>query len=74
MSSGKQLFMGKSDFDQLKKIFHIRGTPNEKTFPGLADLPEWDNDNEKFDNYPEDDIKKYVPKLDAKGLDLLLVS
>ena len=33
MVSGKQLFMGKSSADQLKKIFHIRGTPNERTFP-----------------------------------------
>ena len=71
MVTGKQLFMGKNNHDQLKKIFHIRGTPNEKIYPGVEDLPEWGNDDYVFENYPEDDLKKYVPKLDNKGMDLL---
>ena len=70
MVSGKQLFMGKSSVDQLKKIFHIRGTPNERNFPGLDDLPEWEEG--KFEKYKEEDIRKYVPKLDDLGVDLLL--
>ncbi len=28
---------------------------------------------ENFDVYPEDDIKKYVPKMDELGIDLLEV-
>lgn len=72
MASGKQLFMGKNNYDQLKKIFHIRGTPTERTYPSLEDLPEWGNDDYQFENYPEKDIRKYVPKLDSDGVDLLL--
>lgn len=72
MATGKQLFMGKNNYDQLKKIFHIRGTPNERTYPELEDLPKWGSDEYQFENYPEEDIKKYVPKLDNDGIDLLL--
>ena len=72
MATGKQLFMGKNNYDQLKKIFHIRGTPNERNYPGLEDLPEWGSDEYQFENYPEEDIKKYVSKLDNDGIDLLL--
>jgi len=72
MVAGKQIFMGKSNVDQLKKIFYIMGTPNEKTFPGLEDLPEWDNEDYKFENYQQQDIRKFVPRLDENGIDLLL--
>ena len=71
MVNGKPLFTGVSETDQLKKIFRIRGTPNEKIYPELRNLPEWNPEN--FDEYPEDDILKYVPKLDSDGVDLLLV-
>uniref|UniRef100_A0A1D1YIG7 Cyclin-dependent kinase G-2 n=1 Tax=Anthurium amnicola TaxID=1678845 RepID=A0A1D1YIG7_9ARAE len=33
------LFSGKTEFDQLDKIFRILGTPNEKIWPGFAKLP-----------------------------------
>jgi len=70
MVNGKPLFTGVSESDQLKKIFRIRGTPNEKVYPEIKNLPDWNPDN--FDDYPEEDISKYVPKLDADGIDLLL--
>lgn len=41
MITGKPLFAGVSENDQLKKIFRIRGTPNEKTYPELKTLSEW---------------------------------
>lgn len=41
MVSGKPLFTGTSDQDQLKKIFKIRGTPNEKIYPDIVKLPDW---------------------------------
>jgi len=70
MVNGKPLFTGVSENDQLKKIFRIRGTPNEKLYPEAKSLPEWNPEN--FDEFPEEDILKYVPKLDADGVDLLL--
>jgi len=41
MISGKPLFTGSSEADQLKKIFKIKGTPNEKTYPDIVKLQEW---------------------------------
>jgi hypothetical protein len=41
MVNGKPLFTGVSESDQLKKIFKIRGTPHEKTYPELKSLPDW---------------------------------
>jgi negative regulator of PHO system len=52
MINGKPLFTGVSESDQLKKIFKIRGTPNEKTYPEIKTLPDWNvkkyNDFTKF--------------------------
>ncbi len=41
MMNGKPLFTGVSESDQLKKIFKIRGTPNEKIYPDIKGLPDW---------------------------------
>ncbi|KAI1723107.1 protein kinase domain-containing protein [Ditylenchus destructor] len=35
----KPLFMGKSEIDQLQKIFMEIGTPNEHVWPGYSELP-----------------------------------
>ncbi|XP_044494052.1 cyclin-dependent kinase G-2-like isoform X2 [Mangifera indica] len=37
--SKEPLFNGKTEFDQLDKIFRILGTPNEKIWPGFSKLP-----------------------------------
>lgn len=37
--SREPLFNGKSEFDQLDKIFRILGTPNETIWPGFSKLP-----------------------------------
>jgi len=41
MVNGKPLFPGVSESDQIKKIFKIRGTPNEKDYPDLATFSDW---------------------------------
>jgi hypothetical protein len=41
MVNGKPLFTGTSEQDQIKKIFKIRGTPTEQTWPEFSKLPEW---------------------------------
>jgi len=41
MVSGRPLFTGTSEQDQLKKIYKIRGTPNETTYPDIVKLPDW---------------------------------
>lgn len=42
MINGKPLFTGNKEADQLDKIFKIRGTPTEETFPEISKLPLWD--------------------------------
>jgi len=69
MVNGKPLFMGSSETDQLKKIFRIKGTPNANYYPEALKLPEWKEEN--FEQFPEDNLAKYVPKLESEGLDLL---
>ena len=41
MVNGKPLFAGVSESDQIKKIFKIRGTPNEKEYPDLKSFQDW---------------------------------
>lgn len=41
MVNGKPLFAGVSESDQIKKIFKIRGTPNEKDYPDLLSFQDW---------------------------------
>lgn len=41
MVNGKPLFTGKSENDQIIKIFKIMGTPNDKVYPDIKSLPDW---------------------------------
>lgn len=71
MVLGKQIFVCKDSFEQLKKIFRVLGTPDEKDYPDLDELPDWDSEEPKFEKFPPQDIKKFVPKLSDDGIDLL---
>uniref|UniRef100_A0A2N9IS82 cyclin-dependent kinase n=1 Tax=Fagus sylvatica TaxID=28930 RepID=A0A2N9IS82_FAGSY len=64
MLNRKPLFNGKSEIDELLKIFRVLGTPNEDTFPGLT-LPVI-----KEKRLPKD-LAIVVPSLDSAGVDLL---
>jgi cyclin-dependent kinase len=68
MSNGRPLFPGQSEADQLVKIFATLGTPTVKTWPGMANLPEYKPD---FMVYPPINPKKMCRKLDTTGRDLL---
>jgi cyclin-dependent kinase len=71
MVTGKPLFAGNTETDQLKKIFQIRGTPNEKYAPQLKELPEWGVGDNNFEDYPEKNFKELFTNLDSEGIDLL---
>lgn len=45
------------------------GTPSVDKWPGLADLPNWKED--QFEKYPGESLKNICPSLDPQGLDLL---
>ena len=40
-SGGRPLFPGSDVDEQLKRIFKLVGTPNERTWPGVTSLPEY---------------------------------
>lgn len=41
MMTGKAMFPGSNEADELRLIFKALGTPNEKTWPEVVDLPDW---------------------------------
>lgn len=64
MATGLPLFPGRSDIDQLIKIFQRRGTPNPSTnWHGVDRLPHY---NPEFPKWPERRITDFVP-MEALG-------
>jgi serine/threonine protein kinase len=68
MATRKPLFPGDSEIDELYKIFRILGTPNEKIWPGVSELPDY---KPTFPQWKASDLKQVVPNLCDHGLDLL---
>lgn len=73
MITGKPLFPGTNDEEQLKLIFDKMGTPNETTWPGVTSLPKY---NPNFQQrLPKDlklELQPYVKEpLDDNVIDLL---
>jgi len=67
--SGKPLFPGKSEPDQIHKIFSLLGQPNERCWPGFAQLPHAAK-IAPVNNYYNLLANAY-PQLSKNGLDLL---
>ena len=70
MATGRPLFPGGNTNDQLMHIFRILGTPSPQTWPGVVELPDWDD---SFPVYPPKSLEKVVPGLTEQGYDLLNV-
>jgi len=68
MVTGRPLFPGTSEKDQLLKIFVLLGTPSLASWPGQAKLPQYKND---FPVYEARDLAKLFPTLNKTGLDIL---
>ncbi|KAJ5164790.1 Sirtuin family [Penicillium coprophilum] len=68
MYTGRPLFPGTTNEDQLVKIFRLMGTPSERTWPGISQLPEYKSD---FQVYATQDLSLIIPQMDAIGMDLL---
>ena len=67
--TGKPLFPGKTNDDQLLKIFKILGTPTEETWPGVSQYPEY---KATFPFFPHSDISARFPMLGPVDLDFML--
>lgn len=68
MYSGRPLFPGSNNDDQLQKIFRLMGTPSERTWPGISQLPEY---KANFPSYATQALHILLPQVDQLGLDLL---
>ncbi|KAM9321545.1 cyclin-dependent kinase 4 [Gastrophryne carolinensis] len=63
----KPLFCGKSEADQLCKIFDMIGLPSEEEWPEDVTLP-----RSAFSPRSQQPVEKFVPEIDATGAQLLL--
>lgn len=68
MCTGKPLFPGTANDDQLNKIFRLMGTPSERTWPGVSQHA---NFKSNWQVYVPQDLRLIIPSLDAMGLNLL---
>jgi negative regulator of PHO system len=68
MYSGRPLFPGTTNEDQLMRIFRIMGTPTERTWPNIAQYTEYKNN---FQAYATQDLRAILPQIDPLGIDLL---
>ncbi|EAL85893.1 negative regulator of the PHO system [Aspergillus fumigatus] len=66
--TGRPLFPGTTNEDQLQKIFRLMGTPSERSWPGISQLPEY---KPNFHVYATQDLGLILPQIDPLGLDLL---
>lgn len=68
MFTGRPLFPGTANEDQLQKIFRLMGTPSENTWPGVSAFPEYKHN---FQRYPTAELRHILPQIDQVGLSLL---
>ncbi|KAI7882830.1 serine/threonine-protein kinase pef1 [Lichtheimia hyalospora FSU 10163] len=68
MYTGRPLFPGTTNEDQLQKIFRMMGTPTEQSWPGVSQLPEY-KPNQPV--YPAQRLNTILPTVDACAIDLL---
>lgn len=68
MYTGRPLFPGTTNDDQLQKIFRLMGTPSERSWPGISQFPEY---KANFHVYATQPLHILLPQIDAQGLDLL---
>ncbi len=68
MYTGRPLFPGTTNEDQVQKIFRLMGTPSERSWPGISQLPEYKNN---FPVYHTQDLRLILPQVDQVGLSLL---
>ncbi|KJR80756.1 uncharacterized protein SPSK_05063 [Sporothrix schenckii 1099-18] len=68
MYTGRPLFPGTTNEDQMLRIFRIMGTPTEHNWPGISQFPEY---KATAPRYATQDLRQILPQIDATGIDLL---
>jgi len=67
MVSGRSIFCGESEIEQLFAIFRVMGTPTAETWPKVSDLRDW----HEFPQWRPKPLIELLPSLGADGCDLL---
>jgi serine/threonine protein kinase len=68
MYTGRPLFPGTTNEDQLVRIFRLMGTPSERQWPGISQFPEY---KQNFQIFATQDLRHILPQVDQLGLSLL---
>ena len=68
--TGRPLFPGDSEIDQIFRIFQRLGTPNERIWPGVSALPDFQPSFPQWPAFPNA-IEQLVPNADHDTLDLM---
>jgi serine/threonine protein kinase len=68
MYTGRPLFPGTANEDQLVRIFRIMGTPSERSWPGISQFSEYKPNMQVFNTQ---DLRVILPQIDPQGIDLL---
>lgn len=68
MYSGKPLFPGRNNENQLLKIFRLLGTPTKETWPGITELPGY---TPLYPTLPPTPLNEVFPLLGDVAIDLL---
>ncbi|XP_019613562.1 PREDICTED: cyclin-dependent kinase 2-like [Branchiostoma belcheri] len=67
MITRRALFPGDSEIDQLFRVFRTLGTPDETTWPGVSQLPDY---KPTFPRWPRQDLSKLFASLEPEGTEL----
>ena len=67
MFTGRPLFPGSQNEDQLLRIFRLMGTPSEETWEGVSKLSDW----KEFPKFVPMNLSSVLPQIDPLGMDLL---
>jgi len=69
MVTGRPLFPGQANEDQIELIWKTLGTPTESTWEGVSLLPEYEAS--LWEEYPPTKIEPLIPRLRRTGITLL---
>ncbi|KAK9479587.1 kinase-like domain-containing protein [Lipomyces japonicus] len=69
--TNKPLFEGRSEIDQISKIFDLLGYPDEQNWPGFKSLPHGKTINKPKNYVKTQSLRTKFPMMTSAGIDLL---